>query len=77
MTDVMIDSPPNTQAFVIKGEILAWDPLQRELQIGTHLVSVASSVPVTKLKCGVTVTVSGQEDRLSARRIVTNITLVD
>jgi hypothetical protein len=77
MTDIMIDSPPNTQAFVINGEILAWDPLQRELQIGTHLVSVAPSVPVTKLKCGVTVTVSGQEDRLSARRIVTNITLVD
>ena len=77
MTDVMIESPPNTQAFVITGEILAWDLLQRQLQVGTHLVSVAPSVPVAKLKCGVTVTVSGQEDRLSARWIVTNITLVD
>jgi hypothetical protein len=76
MTDVMTDCPPNTRTFVINGEIRAWDPLQRELQIGTHLVSVAPSVSVAKLKCGVTVTVSGQEDRLNARCIVTSITLV-
>jgi hypothetical protein len=49
MTDVMTDSPPHTRAFVITGEILAWDPLRRELQIGTHLVCVAPSVPVAKL----------------------------
>ena len=73
MTDVMTDSPPNTQAFVINGEVLAWDPLKRELQIGTHRVSVAPSVPVVKLKCGVTVRVFGQEDRLSARWIVTDL----
>lgn len=76
MTDVLTDSPPNTQAFVIQGEILAWDPLNRELQIGTHLVSVAPSVPVAKLKCGVTGTVSGQEVRLSGRWIVTQLTVV-
>lgn len=75
MTDVMTDSPPNMQAFVVNGEILAWDPLRRELQIGTHLVFVAPSVPVAKLKCGVTVRVSGREDRLSARWIVTYLTL--
>jgi hypothetical protein len=75
MTDVMIDSPPHMKAFVINGEILAWDPLRRELQIGTHLVFVAPSVPVAKLKCGVTVRVSGQEDRISARWIVTGLTL--
>ena len=75
MTDVMTDSPPHTRAFVINGEILAWDPLRRELQIGTHRVSVAPSVPVAKLTCGVTVTASGQEDRLSARWIVTGLTL--
>ena len=51
MTDVMTDSPPHTRAFVINGEILAWDPLRRELQIGTHLVCVAPSVPVAKLTC--------------------------
>jgi hypothetical protein len=73
MTDVMTDSPSNTRAFVINGEIVAWDPLQRELRIGTHLVSVAPSVPIAKLTCGMTVTVSGQEDRLSARWIVTDI----
>ena len=77
MTDVMSDCPPHTQPFVINGEILAWDPLRRALQIGTHLVSVAPSVPVAKLKCGMTVTVFGQEDRLSARWIVTHLTLVD
>jgi hypothetical protein len=33
-------------------------------------------VSVAKLKCGVTVTVSGQEDRLNACCIVTSITLV-
>jgi hypothetical protein len=43
------------KAFVINGEILAWDPLRRELQIGTHLVFVAPSVTVAKLKCGGTV----------------------
>jgi hypothetical protein len=75
MTDVLSDCPPHTQAFVINGEILAWDPLRRELQIGTHLVCVAPSVPVAKLTCGVTVRVSGQEDRLSARWIVTGFTL--
>ena len=48
---------------------------RRELQIGTHLVSVAPSVSVAKLTCGVTVTASGQEDRLSARWIVTWLTL--
>ena len=66
MTDVLTDSPANTRAFVIQGEILAWDPLNRELQIGTHLVCVAPSVPVAKLKCGVTGTVSGQEVCLAA-----------
>jgi hypothetical protein len=76
MTDVLTDCPPNTRAFVIQGEILAWDPLSRELQIGTHLVSVAPSVPVAKLKCGVRGTVFGQEGRLSARWIVTQLTVV-
>jgi hypothetical protein len=71
MTDVMTDPPAPTQKFVIKGEILTWDPLRRELQIGAHLVSVAPSVPVVKLKYGMKVTVFGQEDRLSARWIVT------
>ena len=75
MTDVMSDCPPHTQPFVINGEILAWNPLRRELQIGTHLVSLAPSVSVAKLTCGVTVTASGQEDRLSARWIVTGLTL--
>jgi len=35
-----------------------------------------SSVPVAKLKCGVTATVSGLEDRFSARWIVTQVTVV-
>jgi hypothetical protein len=75
MTDVLTDSPPTTRAFVIRGEILAWDPLNRELQIGTHLVCVAPSVPTAKLKCGVTGTVSGQEICLSGRWIVTQLTV--
>lgn len=75
MTDVITECPPNTQAFIIHGEILAWDPAQRALQVGTHRVSVAPSVPIAKLKCGATVTVFGQEDRLSARWIVTDVAL--
>jgi len=75
MTDVISDCPPNMQAFVIHGEIVAWDPLQRALQVGTHRVSVAPSVSNAKLKCGATVTVFGQEDRLSARWIVTDVAL--
>ena len=75
MTDVFINCPPNTQAFTIHGEILAWDPAQRALQVGAHRVYVAPSVPMVKLKCGATVTVFGQEDRLSARWIVTDVAL--
>jgi hypothetical protein len=75
MTDVITDCPPNTRIFVITGEICAWDSLTRELQIGSHLVSVAPSVSIVKLKCGATVTVLGQEDRLSARWIVTDVAL--
>jgi hypothetical protein len=76
MTDVITGCLPNTRTFVIKGEIRAWDPFTRELQIGTHLVSVAPSVPTMRLKCGVTGTVSGQEDCLSGRWIVAHVTVM-
>jgi hypothetical protein len=75
MTDVLTQCPPHTQAFIIHGEILAWDPDQRALQVGAHRVSVAPSVPIVKLKCGATVTVFGREDRLNARWIVTDVAL--
>ena len=76
MTDVMTDRPPDTRAFVINGEILAWDPLSREVQIGAHRLAVAPSVAVAKLECGLVCRVFGQEDRLSARWIVTHFTVV-
>jgi predicted transcriptional regulator len=76
MTDVIHGRLPYTRAFVLRGEVLAWDPLRRELQIGAHRVSVAPSVEVAKLACGAVCRVSGQEDLLKARRIVTHVTVV-
>jgi hypothetical protein len=54
------ETPPPMQ--FCEGEIRAWDPLRRELQIGDMVLILAPDVPVNGLAVGRRVYASGERD---------------
>lgn len=70
-------SPPGPEAlqFSITGTIATWDPGGRWLRIGTRNFWLAPGVSVAGLVPGSGVTASGHQDDLTARWIVTQVTL--
>jgi hypothetical protein len=60
---------------LITGLIGAWDPVERELWIGHDHFWVAPGVSVTGLRAGASVTALGYQEDLTARRIVTALTV--
>lgn len=67
-------SAPEAQ-FSITGTIATWDPFGRWLCIGEHEFWLAPGVSGTNLVPGARVTASGHHDELTARWIVTILTL--
>jgi hypothetical protein len=71
-TSVLSSKPSRV---LITGLVAAWDPVSRELQIGRDTFWVAPGVSVTDLRAGASVTAVGYQEDLSARRMVTDLTL--
>jgi hypothetical protein len=66
---------PDPRCFVIDGLIATWDSVGRVLRIGEYTLSVAPGVSVAGLIPGAKVTASGHQEDLTARWIVTSLTL--
>ena len=74
-------TPPSTPdsaplPFGFAGQVTAWDPIDRRLDIGPRSFWVAPSVDVTRLAPGTQVTLTGHVDRpdsSAARWTVTHI----
>jgi hypothetical protein len=60
---------------LITGVLDTWDPVERELRIGHDHFWMAPGVSVTGLRAGAIVTALGYQEDLTARRIVTALTL--
>ncbi len=65
----------NPLRFLITGSIAAWDPGRRRLKIDGRRLWVAPTVAVFGAANGVLVTASGHQDDVTARWIVTELTL--
>ena len=66
---------PRTLRFSIAGTIATWDPFGRWLRIGVRNFWVAPGVSVAGLIPGATVSIIGHQEDLTARWIVTQLTL--
>ena len=66
---------PEPLRFSITGTIATWEPFDRWLRIGARNFWVAPGLSVADLKPGAMVTVQGHQDDLSARWVVTTLTL--
>jgi hypothetical protein len=67
--------PDESLQFSIAGTIVTWDSFGRWLRIGERNFWVAPSVSVAGLAPGARVTASGHQEDLTARWIVTDLTL--
>ena len=61
---------------MIEGEVRAWDPRRRELQIGDALLIGAPEVPVNGLAPGRCVYVAGVRDPIGYPWVVSTVRLV-
>jgi hypothetical protein len=66
---------PEPLRFSITGTIATWEPFDRWLRIGARNFWVAPGLSVADLKPGAMITVQGHQDDLSARWVVTMLTL--